>query len=274
MVHGLGCLLEGEEPGDLAVDQLSYTLWPAESSIETHCRIYWNASGYKPDTWALTIRGWVAYGSPQGGGRITNSTSLNLDKDEAETISLCFHLPVQIGELTSATYGFSWSADDDWKGPWTINATIDLSQEPSEESPETPPEEQPSECAAILYPDSGIWKVQITYLVNNPSGQTTDYVTQPYVRYWKGDHMTEILVDESRLLGSLSAGPNVSIVRVHGGEMGMTHTITLEGIDMVGITRLVAGIRAPVALPEWVTTKFPGIAVLDTTCEYVLIPRG
>jgi hypothetical protein len=120
--------LWGAEPGDLLVDQLSYDLWFEDSSIETHCRVSFNESRYRPDSWAFKIHGWVEYESPQKDGRIDDHEGITLDKEEVQDVTLCFHLPVPLEELTSAVYGFWWSTDDDWLPPREIEETISLTE--------------------------------------------------------------------------------------------------------------------------------------------------
>ena len=82
--------------------------------------------------------------------------------------------------------------------------------------------------------------------------------------------MTEVLVEEFGSGSSLAMGPNASIVRIGAGG----RSISLKGVDLTKVIKLVVDIREPVSPAEWVKTGYTEAIVLDSICEKTLMPSG
>lgn len=88
------------------------------------------------------------------------------------------------------------------------------------------------------------------------------------MRYRIGDVMMEVLVEEFGSGSSLAVGPNASIVRIGA----RSRNISLKGVDLTKVIKLVVSPDKPVSPAEWVKTGYPEAIVLDSICEKTLIP--
>lgn len=258
----VGCITS---PLDVQVEYLDYDLYYDNDSIETSCLVKMERR------WSLVIHGWVAYSSNEGSGRLEKTQRIGYDG----YVILCFPLPVDLNDVTNASYGFYWSDLDDSHPPYQVNDTILLQGE----SPETPPQSPPSTppevqvCGINKLEVSGILNVYINYEVKNPfPHRQSIIITQPYVKYWIGSTLTEILVNDT--LRSYTVGPNASVIPMEGDVMANSHSVALEGIEPSTIERLVAGVRNPEPLPQWLSDNYPNAILLNISCEKTLIPPG